>query len=194
MNVLDVMGDFMNPETLARVAKVSKAAHSFITPILERKRADKNEMYQMLLRMFPGIRYLPEGRNASYYNTLIQTYFEPRVRVPMPVEIGHMIGLGMKQTRKTYMGAVNIFEVIRQADTSQTRIRDPFLAGEMCNLIRSAMNSAEGRRRLKQSIRDWEAALQMHVDGLSLLDAYSLRIIDECVRLDFSIRYDQIGI
>jgi hypothetical protein len=191
MNVLDVMGDFMNPETLARVAKVSKAAHSFITPILERKRADKNEMYQMLLRMFPGIRNLQDGRNASYYNTLIQTYFEPRVRVPMPVEIGHMIGLGMKRTRKT-MGAVNITEVIRQA--SQTRIPNPSLAGEMCNLIRSAMNSAEGRRRLKQSIRDWEAALQMHVDGLSLLDVYSLRIIDDCVRLDFSIRNDNIGI
>ena len=68
MNVLDVMGDFMYPETLARVAKVSKRAHSFITPILERKRADKDEMCQMLLRMLTDTGHLPKGMSSFFYN------------------------------------------------------------------------------------------------------------------------------
>ena len=68
MNVLDVMGDFMYPETLARVAKVSKRAHSFITPILDRKRADSDEMCQMLRRMLTNSEYLPKGMSSFFYN------------------------------------------------------------------------------------------------------------------------------
>jgi hypothetical protein len=189
--VLDVMGDFMHLEILARVAKVSKTARCFITPIIEGMKRDKQEMYQMLLRLFPGISYLPEGRDASYYNTLLETYFESRVFVPMPVAIGHMIGKAMEMTRATARAA-NITAMITQADTFNTRILDPYLAGELCYHVRTAMNSIEGRRRLMQSISDWEEALEM--TGIGIHDAYTLQILRECVRSDFSIRHDNIGI
>ena len=191
--IFEVMGDYMYPEVLARVAKASKAARTFITPILEKKKEDKDEMYNVIHRLFPGISFVRGGGSASYYIRLLQKYFESRVHVPKPVMISHMVAKGIEKARVSVRSA-DITVMVKKAAESKQRILDPRLAGELCYEIRSAMNSPKGRRLLLQSIRDWEEALMHESDGLRLHDAYALRIMEECILLDFSIRFDEIGI
>ncbi len=163
-----VMGDFMFPEVLARVATCSKTAHTFITPILRLKLSDKGEMYQMMCRLFPGIDGLPEGRDVLYYDSLMRRYFSPR-SVPLPLETNY------------WVGAV-VHSQLHPADEPRITFQ-----------VMTAMESAEGRRRLIQSINEWRALLALRHGGIHTPQEMLLDTLEACTRTVFGVRNDMIG-
>ncbi len=193
--VFDAMGDFMYLEVLARVAKVSKTARGFITPIIEGMKRDKQEMYQMLLRLFPGIKHLQEGRDAAYYHTLLQQYFTPMVAVPTSEMISSMIENVLVRTC-VYESSEEIDAKIRQAIETNQPITCPRLTQAVSVYLADAMKSANGRHSVLQSIKHWEEVVPRHhqlPNTVNESDGYRLTLIRQCTSLAFSIRNDAIG-
>jgi hypothetical protein len=70
-DILRIMGDFMPPEILAMVARCSKQALKSITPLLQMKLQNEEEMRQMVLRFYPSITRLPVDADLAYYKYMI---------------------------------------------------------------------------------------------------------------------------
>lgn len=194
--VFDVMGCFIHLEVLARVAKVSKTAYNFISPIIESMKRDKQEMYQMMLRLFPGITHLQEGMDTAYYHRLLQQYFTPMVAVPMPETVSSMIENVLINTCVD-ISCEEIDAKVRQAIETNQPMTSPRLTQAVTGYLADAMTSAEGRRSVLQSIRHWEEAVPRHhqlPNTINVSDGYRLTFIRQNTRLAFSIRNDEIGI
>ena len=97
LSVLSIVGThFINhflPETLAKVAKCSSEVNQIAVPVLERKMSNAEEMYQLVLRVFPGILKLPADETAEYYRRLQNSYYYPDPELgPCDIEVSHMVG------------------------------------------------------------------------------------------------------
>ena len=170
-----VMGEFMLPETLARVAKCSKAARGVISPILERKKGDNQEMYEMTLRCFPGISYLAHPSlqiDASYYLELLDGYYTTdHSMVLLPTEISYEVG---RILGNSYYCQVNPRTMV-------------------INHVKTAMVTAEGRRRVLKSIQDWRVVIERNVTGMyNPDDLETLNVLANLLRNDFTVRYGRI--
>ncbi len=165
----------MLPETLARVAKCSNAARGVINPVLERKKGDKQEMHELTLRCFPGIDYLLRPfsvDDASYYTGLLDQYFTTNhSMVLLSTEISHEVG--------------------RILHNSYFYERNP--RPMVANYVRTAMITAEGRRRLLKSIDDWRSVIERNVTGMyNPEDRGVLEVLDNLARTDFTVRFGMI--
>lgn len=173
--IFTVMGEFMLPETLARVAKCSNAARGVINPVLERKKGDKQEMYELILRYFPGISNLSQPDpefDASYYTGLLDTYYTTNhSMVLFSTEISHEVG--------------------RILCNSYFYERNP--RAMVANYIRTAMVTAEGRRRLLRSIDDWRSVIERNVTGMyNPEDLGVLQVLANVARTDFTVKFGMI--
>jgi hypothetical protein len=99
--VISVVCDYITPEILARLAKCSNEVKQITTPVLERKMLNAEEMNQLVLRVFPTIKYLPAVNEfyaagvttAGYYRHLLDSYYNPDPELgPCDVEVNHMVG------------------------------------------------------------------------------------------------------
>jgi hypothetical protein len=170
-----VMGEFMLPETLARVAKCSNVARGVINPILERKKGDKQEMYELILRCFPGISNLSQPDpefDASYYTGLLDAYYTPNhSMVLFSTEISHEVG--------------------RILHNSYFYERNP--RAMVSNYVRTAMVTAEGRRRLLKSIDDWRSVIERNVTGMyNPEDLGALDVLADVTRTNFAVKSEKI--
>lgn len=130
--LLDVMGEFTDPFTLALVGRCSKTTSKAIRPILDVK------MYDLIRTLFKGITSLPVARSAAYYRTLLKKYFRTTRNIPLSVEINHWVG--------------NL--VGRDYEFKQS------ISNSSSYFVWEAMDTAEGRRRVLKSIDEWRLALK----------------------------------
>ncbi len=130
--LLDVMGEFTDPFTLALVGRCSRTASEAIRPILDVK------MYGLILKLFSGIKYLPEGQGVAYYRKLLKKYFRTTQNIPLSVEINHWVG--------------NL--VGRDYEFKQS------ISNSSSYYVWEALDTAEGRRRVLKSIDEWRIALK----------------------------------
>ena len=55
--------------------------------------SNAEEMYQLVLRIFPGILKLPADETAEYYRRLLNSYYYPDPELgPCDIEVSHMVG------------------------------------------------------------------------------------------------------
>jgi hypothetical protein len=170
--LLSVMCEFTRPETLARVAQCSKAAHTVIVPLLKQKKENREEMHAMMLRLFPGIQDLPDHStqvDTSLYHTLLDTFFGPECQTArLPVQVSFNVG--------TYLSLIGQF--------TDAILMENFVV---------ELQTAKGRRKIQRAIDDWRVAVEMNTNdiqrrtGLACLDN-----LERVVRGDFVVRFDRI--
>ena len=167
--LLNVMGDFTLPEIMARVSRCSKKAHQTIAPLLERKMQDAGELYNLMYRLFYDIRDLPSEEDAEYYRGLLESYFTENA---------------------TTADATN--EMVRTALRHEVRSHDfDQRMALIIGPITPAMDTAEGRRRLLQSIEYWRERTKVHHREYRN-PKNKLAVMDYRVRSDFAIRDNRI--
>ena len=170
--IFDVMGDYMLPEVLAKVAKCSQTAHDTITPILERKKRDKQEMHDLVQRLFHGIRFLPkptEIEDASYYTNMLDAYFtRDHTNVLQLTEISHIVG--------------RILDLLVHSRAEMVVF-----------FLRTSLKTAEGRSRVLKAIEEWRVVVTRNVTGLYGADEnHILGILEDLISNDFAVRFDFI--
>ncbi len=163
-----LFGDFTNMETLARFAKCSKTARSYIIPILERKKNNANEMRTLIPRLLPSLVNFPLDRDPAYYQTLLNTFFNPDpASTPLLAEVSYGVGL-------SFMGRI-CFVV------------------EMTDNVMPAMRTQLGRRLILQATEDWRAVI-MRRPQYAFRDTDLLRLtaFADSVRTDYAVVNDRI--
>ena len=165
------LGEFMHPETLAKLSKCSKTAHTLVSATLLRKMCDKEEMRLMIPRLFPGIRGLPNDKELGYYHTLLNAYFTP----PKP-----------------YEGIWSSIEVIFWVGTTLDRTVSGCL--DMTVAIMPAMRSASGRKTILAAIKDWQAAMMSKPDTYvwKRCNLHKLHALAASVPTDFAVINNKI--
>lgn len=162
--LFSVMSEFTYPETLARVAKCSKAARVFILPILERKKNDVVEMREMIPRLLPSIAYFRTDQELSYYQTMLDAFFtlDPAQTPMLFTEISYAVGLSV-------MG--NTLSVVGITDN-----------------VMPAMKTLLGRRLILQAIDDWRTVLLRRPQNMYRdLDLLHLTTFTDSVRADYAV-------
>ena len=164
-NLLDVMSDFTQPEILALVARCSRSARAHVTPLLEIKKSNRAEMYQLITRLFPGIKDLKHHSqvdDASMYNDMLSSYFAPECDLPRYCEVVFKVG------------------DIRYSNIFSLRI--------LLEIIRPELQSVHGRRMLLRAVDEWIEATKGKNRQLMVLDR-----IKDAVLNNFAAHNRQIG-
>ena len=159
-----VLGEIMHPETLAKIAKCSKTAHSITSTTLQRKMLDKEELCLMIPRLFPGIRNFPADKDVAYYHALLDAYFTPPESdvLSSRAEVCSRISYSM-----------------------------PFLFGLyfLISDVLPEMRSANGRKLILAAIEEWRAAMRRNPSSnlwkMSSLE--TLQTLENSVLTDFAV-------
>jgi hypothetical protein len=162
--VMPFVGEYVDPECLARAAKCSRDARSLIAPMLERRLGDKETVRLLITRLFPGINGLPAEENAPFYRALLDAYFAIDPDAPMRVEVSYAVG-----------------------HTLAARWLLPD-AMEMTRCVMRSMRTADGRHMIAAAVRDWQAAVERRPMNYS--NGMQLRMLEMLatgVRSDFAV-------
>jgi hypothetical protein len=180
--LLTVVGDYMLPETLAKVAKCSKVTHQAITPLLEKKMQCAKEVRQLVLRLFPTITNMPEvaemENKTQHYRTILDKYFSPIPNTePCEIEISHAVGCMISDP-------------------------NPFIERHNAYMlyVPGGVDTAIGRSRVLKAIGDWIAILQRRQErgvhsygGFERLDALANAILTDFTMLEDTVESDVRG-
>jgi hypothetical protein len=175
--IFNVVSDYMPPESLAKVAKCSKAAEQAITPQLEKKMQSAKEVRQLVLRLFPTMMNLPSvaemENKTQHYRTILNKYFDPNPNTePCESQVSNMVG-----------------EIATKPHPAMYRF------GFM--LFVEGVDTAVGRRRVLKAINDWitylcrRQANGFHSKGgVERLDALAYDILTDFTMLENRIESD----
>ena len=174
--ILWIMGDYTTPEILAMVSRCSKQAHESITPLLQRKLKNKEEMCQMVLRFYPSITGLPEEASAEYYMRLICYTV-----IPIP----------SREELRVFVGVMISSRVYTTNDGQRA-----------LGYVYSAMRSPEGRETLKRAIREYQENVGLDrgtIERLKELDLkvtsdFIARFVRKCTREALCKRRARLGL
>jgi hypothetical protein len=169
-----VVGEYLNPETLAMIGRSTKKFRTAITPVLERKKRYSDEMRKLLFRLFPSITNVPKKailsneEGAAFYLRLIESYFAPQNTSGLFIEIG--VRLRLRTLAR---------------ENHDNRHGKQINGQPMLRSLDYVMESAHGRRMVLKYIEQLQ--VELHKEHCSFLEYLAF-----LVRSDFTVRYDLI--
>jgi len=180
-NLLDVMSDFTQPEILALVARCSRSARAHVTPLLEIKKSNRAEMYQLITRLFPGIKDLKHHSqvdDASVYKALLGSYFPPNQELLLQQHYYCEVSLKIGIIRRKYSRKL----------------------GGLLQVIVPEMQTVYGRRMLLRAVDEWITATDQAIKKSSssnkkikIKQLAVLERIKDAVLKNFAVHKARIG-
>ncbi len=160
--MIPILGDYVDPECLARAAKCSRGARSLIAPILERRMGEKGTVCLLIHRLFPGITGFPVDQETPFYRTLLDAFYTADPNAPMKVEVSYAIGHALGGRHLNAM--------------------------EMTRCVARSMRTAGGRQTIAAAVRDWRVVVERRPMNYS--NGMQLRMLEMLatgVRSDFAV-------
>ena len=165
------LGELLHPETLVKVSRCSKTAHSLVSTTLQRKMWDKQEMSTLIPRLFKGIRGFPkDDKELDYYHTLLNAYFTPtRPYAFTTIEVSFWVGVTLD---RSVMGCL-----------------------DMTVAVMPAMRSASGRKTILAAIKDWQNVMMSKPESYvwKKCNLQKLHALAASVPTDFAIINNKIS-